>query len=66
MSGEHTPAELRRIIKACCDDAAAASKVALQAMRAVERQGKRTRDQMRDLRGRLATMEAHLRQRRAL
>jgi len=53
--------ELRPIIARCCNEAEAAGQVALRAMRAVERQGKRTRDQMRDLRARLAVVEAILR-----
>jgi hypothetical protein len=57
--------ELRKLIANCCDEAASASKVALQTLRAVEREGKRRRDQMRELRSRLTTIEAMLRGGRA-
>lgn len=62
---KYDTSELRRIIARCCEESEAAGKVALQAMRAVERQGKRTRDQIRDLRGRLAVLEGMLRKGRA-
>lgn len=50
--------ELRALIKRCCEEADAASAVALRALRAIEREGRRRADQMRELRSRLATLEA--------
>jgi hypothetical protein len=52
--------ELRQIIARCCEESEAAGKVALRAMRAVEREGRRRADQMRELRSRLTTLEAQL------
>lgn len=49
--------ELRRMIAGVRDTSESASKVALKALRAVEREGKRRRDQMRELRSRLTTLE---------
>lgn len=58
-------AELRRIIKRCCEEADAAGKVALQAMQAIEREAKRRQDQVRELRVRLSEIERLSRQGRA-
>lgn len=49
--------ELRRLIAGVRDTSEAASKVALKALRAVEREGRRRADQMRELRSRLTTLE---------
>jgi hypothetical protein len=49
--------ELRRLIARCCEISEAADKVAIQALRAVERQGKRTAAQARDLRARMSVLE---------
>jgi hypothetical protein len=49
--------ELRRLIARCCEISEAADKVAIQALRAVEREGRRRADQMRELRSRLTTLE---------
>lgn len=50
--------ELRLLIARCCEVSEAADKVALKALRKAEREGRRRADQMRELRSRLATLEA--------
>lgn len=60
MEKDNPLAELRLIIANCCDAADAADKVAMQALRAVQREGRRRADQMRELRSRLATLEARV------
>ncbi|MCA1824379.1 MAG: hypothetical protein LC640_08995 [Frankia sp.] len=52
--------DLRRVIKRCCDEADAAGQLALRALRAVEREGRRRADQVRELRSRLASVEARV------
>jgi hypothetical protein len=50
--------DLRRIIKDCCEEAAAAGKVAMRAART----GDKVLQAIENLRGRVATVEALLRQ----
>jgi hypothetical protein len=61
----HDIEELRRIIAECCQQAEAASEVALKALQKVEKEAKRRQGALRTLRGRLAVVEATLRQGRA-
>lgn len=49
--------ELRRMIARCCEISDAADAMAMKAFRAVERQGKRTAAQVRDLRARMSVLE---------
>lgn len=58
MADKQTPDDLRRIIARCCSVSEAASEVALRALRTIERESKIRRDRLRELRGRLATLEA--------
>ncbi len=60
-----TTDELRRLIAECQRECEAASEVALKALLQVQREAKRRRDTLRDLRGRLSVLEETLRLGRA-